>query len=897
MNELSQIVGAENSSVRLIDRLAFARDASLYRLVPEIVIRPATSAHVRDVMAWCVANKRHLTFRTAGTSLSGQAVTDGVMVDLTRHWKACKVLEEGARVRVQPGVTGGRVNAMLRPHARKLGPDPASLTACMIGGVVANNASGMCCGTSMNSYHTIESMVYMLTDGTRVDTASDACDSALAEANRRVYEGIALLRDEIRSDDELCERIRRKYRIKNTIGYSLNAFLDEVEPARILGRLMIGSEGTLGFIEEVMFRTVPDARYKLTALIIFSSIDAACEQIEELRNAGAAAVELMDDASLLSFATLNTTPEEYCIDVPGAAALLVEFHATSIEESAEQQCWADAWVLGLDVLRPVVWTHDASIQATLWHLRKGLMPTLGAMRPSGTTMINEDVAVPVHRLPQLVRDVRKACIAHGYHDAIIFGHAKDGNIHFVVNQKFVTTEDVQRYKLFMDEIARIVVTVHDGSLKAEHGTGRNMAPFVEMEWGEIATGVMRRLKQLVDPHGILNPGVILSDNPTIHLENIKRVPEVNAIVDKCIECGFCEHVCPSRNITLTPRQRIGILRELHGGLSARDRKEVLADYQYDSIDTCAADGMCEAVCPVSINTGTLVKQWRTNHTSFAARAVARISSASYGTTNAVMRIAAPLLLTLTKKSNALHWKSAQPLQGNGDVEAPMFLYSPGCGSRWLGKPPGEHSVVDAVLTLAERAGIRMTVANNANAHCCGQIYDSRGLVEAAQEVCIKSLNSDRGNALIPWVVDSSTCAHTYKQHAKDGRSIIDLVTFLTDTVLPNVPISKRFEHVVLHPGCGAQHLGVDASVRDLASLCAKKVTVPTSAGCCGMAGDRGLRYPELIASAILDEASEIAQLTNVDGWFSMNTTCELALSEQTGQSFRSIAVMVEHATR
>lgn len=908
MNELAQIVGAENTSTRLIDRLAYARDASLYRLVPEIVVRPSTPNHIRAVMAWCASNNKHLTFRTAGTSLSGQAVTDGVLVDLTRHWSGCMVLDEGARVRVQPGVTGGRVNAMLRRYARKLGPDPASLSACMIGGIVANNASGMCCGTALNSYHTIDAMVYMLADGTRVDTSSPMCDSDLAASNGVIYAGIAQLRDTIRADSELCARIRYKYLIKNTIGYSLNAFLDEVEPARILSRLMVGSEGTLGFIEEVTFRTVPDARYKLTALMVFESIESACSHIEQLRNAGAAAVELMDDASLMSFAQLKTTPEAYRIDVPHAAALLVEFHATTAEEAELQGTWAAEWTAGVQTYIPVVWTRDAREQALLWHLRKGLMPTLGAMRPPGTTMINEDVAVPVHRLPQLVHDVRAACITHGYHDAIIFGHAKDGNIHFVLNQHFRTSEDLQRYRSFMDAIAHIVVTVHDGSLKAEHGTGRNMAPFVELEWGTLATTMMRRLKVLLDPHNILNPGVVLSNNPTIHLENIKSVPEVNAIVDKCIECGFCEHVCPSRNVTLTPRQRIGILRELSGGLSATDRKAVLRDYEYDSVDTCATDGMCELVCPVAINTGTLVKHLRTSSVSPIALAVARASSVSYRTSNAFMRLAAPLLLTLTKSSRALRW-SVSALQKQvrtksshtesptfSHADAPAFLYVPACGARWLGKPPNETSLVDDVLTLANRAGLHVKIAERANERCCGQIYESRGLLQAAQDVCSRSL-SDTEQEGATWIVDSSTCAHAYRSYEPRERAIVDLTTFLEEHVMPRLSVTRLFKHIVLHPGCGAYHLGVESAMYRLAAACAATVTVPTSAGCCGMAGDRGLRYPELPKSALRDETAEIAALHDVDGWFSVNTTCELALSEYTRRPFRSIARMVEEATR
>lgn len=958
MTQLEQIVGSENVSTRLIDRLAYSHDASLYRLVPSVVIRPKTSDNVRDIMVWCSENGKHLTFRTAGTSLSGQAVSDDVLVDLARYWKSYKVLDEGARVAVQPGVTGGRANAVLRPYGRKLGPDPASMTACMIGGIVANNASGMCCGTALNSYHTIDSMVLMLVDGTRIDTATDTCDSDLATCNPRVYAEIAAIRDAIRGDSQLCERIRFKYRIKNTIGYSLNAFLDEYQPARILARLMVGSEGTLGFIEEVTFRTVPDAPHKLTALLLFGSIEEACSHIEELRNAGAAAVELMDDASLASFAMLKTTPDAYRMNERGVAALLVEFQANSIEESITQRTWATAWSGSVQTLRPVVWAQDATEQAALWRLRKGLMPTLGAMRPSGTTMINEDVAVPIHRLPQLVLDVRQSCIRHGYHDAIIFGHAKDGNIHFVVNQAFHSQADIERYHTFMNDIASIVVTKHDGSLKAEHGTGRNMAPYLELEWGSTAVQLMRRLKQVLDPNGVLNPDVILSDNPHIHTENIKAVPDVNAIVDKCIECGFCEHVCPSRNVTLTPRQRIVVLRELEGntssswrdggsnntkrsaGLTASERSQVRRDYQYESIDTCAADGMCELVCPVSINTGSFVKQVRSEQSSAATRLIAKVAASNYRLTNAFMRLAAPLLTRLKVSGKGQHSGRTQrpphpddstsvPSAARNSLSTPTrsvpvvqsqqsFVLLSGCGTRWLDGDKGQ------LYELAKRAGLDVHVADHEAAMCCGQIFESRGLTEASQIIAqssqIIAQSSQRvvqssqrvvqssqrvsqfsqasvDNQHTTVVVDSTTCAHAFASHASNNLKIIDTISFLEHHVVPRLQITNRYKHVVLHPGCGAHHLGVVDAMRRVAEIFSTRVTIPLSAGCCGMAGDRGLRYPELLESALRDEANEIATLHDVDGWFGANTTCEIGLSEQTGKTWRSLTALVADATR
>jgi D-lactate dehydrogenase len=166
----------------------------------------------------------------------------------------------------------------------------------------------------------------------------------------------------------------------------------------------------------------------------------------------------------------------------------------------------------------------------------------------------------------------------------------------------------------MDDVAQLVAVEFGGSLKAEHGTGRNMAPFVELEWGSDAYQLMWQLKRLLDPNGILNPDVVLSEDPQIHLKHLKPLPAADEIVDKCIECGFCEPVCPSKGLTLSPRQRIVIWRDIQAKKRAGvDTTELEAAYQYQGIDTCAATGLCAQRCPVGINTGELVKKLRGRH--------------------------------------------------------------------------------------------------------------------------------------------------------------------------------------------------------------------------------------------------------------------------------------------
>ena len=207
-------------------------------------------------------------------------------------------------------------------------------------------------------------------------------------------------------------------------------------------------------------------------------------------------------------------------------------------------------------LEPPRFSTDAGECERLWNIRKGVFPAVGGMRKPGTTVLIEDVAFPIERLAEATLDLEALMHEHGYPEGVIYGHALDGNLHFIFTQDFSDPAEIARYGGLMVAVVDLVVNKYDGSLKAEHGTGRNMAPFVEMEWGRAATAIMRELKALLDPEGLLNPGVVPNDDPTVHLKNLKPMPAADDIVDACIECGFCEPQCPSAALTFSPRQRI-----------------------------------------------------------------------------------------------------------------------------------------------------------------------------------------------------------------------------------------------------------------------------------------------------------------------------------------------------
>ena len=929
--------------IRPIERIAFASDASFYRLIPEAVVQPKTVDEIKHLFTFSHEHEIPLCFRAGGTSLSGQAITDGILVDVGRYWRLVRVEENGKTIRVQPGLIGQHANDALRLYGRKIGPDPASISSCRLGGILANNSSGMCCGVAQNAYHTIRSLRFVLPSGTEIDTANADADATLQSLEPELYTTLLDLKAEIESNPALAARIRQKYKTKNTTGYSLNAFLDFERPIEIFSHLIIGSEGTLAFIAEAVLNTVPDFPLKSTALLLFPDLYAACSSIGTLAEAGAAALELMDRPSLRSVENqpgvsplLKTLPD-------AAAGVLVEFQAANAAQQQAYEAIAAETVTRLPLLHPAEFTSNPVEQAKLWKIRKGMIPSVGAVRASGTTAIIEDVTLPVDRLADAAVDLSKLFAKHGYDNAILFGHAKDGNLHFVLTQGFNSAREIERYRLFMDDVVALVVGKYDGALKAEHGTGRNMAPFVETEWGPDAYRVMRRLKAVTDPHNLLNPGVIVNSDPLAHICHLKDLPVVESEVDKCIECGFCEHNCPSRDITLTPRQRIVVRREMQRLKDTNRPQEQYdaldKDFPYMALDTCATDGLCAVDCPVSIDTGKLTKRFRAlRHSATANRAAgfmarhfalaetgARLALSAGHAIESILgpRTMPAITRSMDRISRRLmdepfwQWvqpmpkprKGALPTQQNTQAEA---VYFPACISRIFGTLPGETaeaSSMQALMKIAARAGVRLNVPSDAGGHCCGVPFSSKGFDsahDAAVNRTIESFYRWSDSGRLPIVLDTSPCTYGLRscrthltpenQQRFDKLRILDSVEFVHSTVLPRLPILRKCESVALHPVCSATKMGIAPKLVAIAQACSESVDVPHGAGCCAFAGDRGFLHPELTASATEIESTELNTREH-DGYYSSSRTCEIGMSRATGHTYSSYLHMLDEASR
>ncbi|RNE64223.1 FAD-binding and (Fe-S)-binding domain-containing protein [Cryobacterium tepidiphilum] len=920
-----------------------AHDASHYLLVPQSVAAPRGVDEIAQLFQASRDGGLPLTFRSGGTSLSGQGVTNGMLVDTRRSFRGIRVLDDGARVQVQPGATVRQVNARLARHARKLGPDPASEIACTIGGVVANNSSGMACGTEQNTYRTIESMVVVLASGTVVDTGSDDADDRLLEREPELYAGLEALRDRVRGNPDSVDVIRRQFSMKNTMGYGVNAFLDFERPVDLLAHLVIGSEGTLGFVADTVFRTVPVLPFAATGLAIFPDLSSAAAALPSLVAAGFATIELMDAASLkVAHAQAGVPPELAALQVSTHAALLVEYQAGSAADLRQKQAEGEAVFGTLNLVAPVVMTTEPVRRADLWRIRKGLYTAVAEARPSGTTALLEDIVVPVPALLGTCETLIELFEKHGYEESVIFGHAKDGNIHFMLNERFEQAGDptasgeggLDRYQRFTEDMVALVLS-HGGSLKAEHGTGRIMAPFVRRQYGDELYAVMREIKRLFDPAGILNPGTVLSDDPTSYLRDIKAVPTVEAEVDRCVECGYCEPACPSKDVTTTPRQRIVIRREMRTAEAAGDTallEELREDYDYGGTDTCAVDGMCQVACPVNINTGDLTRRLRTENAGMLAQAGWTLAGRHWdavtraGGTALSLADAMPerLVTTATGFARAVIGTDDVPLYDGGlpkggtkrraqttgvENAAPEAVYFPACIGTMFGPAAGGSGVTNAFLELCERAGTTVVVPEGIGSMCCGTPWKSKGYANGYREMTervLPALWQASNEGALPIVCDAASCTegldtmHRLAEAATTGEysalRFVDAVEFVHERMLADLTVTAPVASIALHHTCSSTQLGTNASMTSIAETIAEEVYVPVDWGCCAFAGDRGLLHPELTASATAREAAEIGE-REFTAYASTNRTCELGMTRATGKEYQHILELLACATR
>jgi len=911
-------------------RLAYGVDASFYRLIPQLVLILDNESEVVRVIKAAAQAKLPVTFRAAGTSLSGQAQSDSILIMLTNNWRDHEILDLGLKIKLGPGVIGADANQYLLPYGRKIGPDPASINTCKVAGIAANNASGMCCGVAQNSYHTLDNIRLVLHDGSVLDTADEASISAFKKSHVPLLDRLNTLAVQTRCNEKLSKLIKHKYRLKNTTGYAINALVDFEDPIDILAHLMIGSEGTLGFISSITYNTVIEHKYRASSIVFFPDMQTTCSAVSALADANVSAVELMDRRSLASVSEMKGLPEFIKTLDKDVGALLIETRAANQQLLTEQITDLESLLSDFEQTNVIKFTDVASEYSQLWAIRKGTFPAVGAVRETGTTVIIEDVAFPVEQLADAVDKLQGLFEKYHYDEAIIFGHALDGNLHFVFTQDFSTQAEVDRYQSFMDDVCQLVAVDYQGSLKAEHGTGRNMAPFIELEWGEKGFALMQQIKALFDPSNLLNPGVIINDDPLAHIKNLKNLPAANDIVDKCIECGFCEPVCPSKGLSLTPRQRITTYREISRLTASGDNPQLLSelekDFDYLGIDTCAATGLCADRCPVGINTGDLIRDLRNVRNTkyqgvskklannFATiEKMTRVSLAIAGFSQRLIgnKVMGGLTGTVRKLSanNIPLWSKYLPNKASyqpktisdSNSAKPKVVYIPSCASRSMGQAVDateQRSLTEVTYAVLAKAGFDI-ISPDFTGECCGMPFNSKGMFDEAEQKrssLLTKLTELSENGKYPILIDTSPCKSMLLENtaATANLSIYEPVGFVADVLAEHLAFKPLNDTIMLHVTCSSRRMGLTDKMEQLAKLCSTNVVIPEHIQCCGFAGDKGFTTPELNENALATLKEQVPSGCSVG--YSNSRTCEIGLSHHAGIDYQSILYLVDKAT-
>ncbi|UJF17970.1 FAD-binding oxidoreductase [Vibrio sp. SS-MA-C1-2] len=929
-NTLKSVLPANSVEDSYSRRYAWSTDASYFRIVPEVVVTANSPEDILKLLRVANRFEKGVTFRAAGTSLSGQAIGEGILARLGYDgFRKIEMNDDASMVSLGPAVIGNEANIALAPFGKKIGPDPATLKACMIGGIVSNNASGMCCGTHQNSYQTIASLKLIFADGSRLDTGNERSKLHFAQRHPQLLTQLVTLAKNVKSDPELTARIAKKFSIKNTTGYSINALIDFTDPFDILNHLIIGSEGTLAFVEEATYNTVEDAPYKATALAVFDSMELACSAVPFLKKTPVAAVELLDWPSIVGVMGKDGMPDWLDTLPEGSTVLLIETRGNALVEIKQQTKEILASIDQIPVLRPTEFSDDPDVYTPYWAMRSGIFPIVGAERPLGSSVIIEDIAFQVEHLAAAAKDLAELFEKYGYHGGCMYGHALAGNFHFIITPSFNTKADQENFDQFMQEVATIVIDKYDGSMKAEHGTGRAVAPFVEQEWGEKAYQIMQKIKNIFDPKGILNPGVILNNDPKLHVKNMKLTGIVDELVDKCIECGFCESNCPTRAFTMTPRQRITTLREINRlkqeGLHS-EAEALASESHYDVVDTCVGCQLCFTHCPVDNNTGQLVRTLKqvelenkpvqqksldlqakhynlvNTATNVGFKAIRGVHSVlGDNATDQLMKLARSVSSGVPAWTADFPTGSVVPKSSVTGENKPVVVYFPSCGTRTFGatkKDKDNRALPEVMVNLMERAGYEVRVIDNARKLCCGQIWESKGdftNADLKRDELMDQFERQTESGRYPVVIDAASCTHSALKKHRENLVVLDAVEFLHDHLLDKLMITPRNTAISMHIGCSAQHLNLESKLMEIANRCTDSIFRPKGISCCGFAGEKGFYQPEINANALRTLKAQLPKEVK-EGYYA-NRMCELGLTHHSGISYRHIAYLLDECSQ
>jgi len=925
---ISETIGKQYRFTDITRRLAWGTDAGFYRKIPQLVIHPSTEEEIASLLKVANSTNTPVTFRAAGTSLSGQAISDSVLIVTGKLWEKYTIHANGEIISLQPGIVGSRVNELLKPYDRIFSPDPASLHSAMVGGIIINNASGKSCGTHANSDKILLSARIIFADGTILDTKNQQSKEAFQTSHSNFIADITTLRDEIRSNIKLVDRIKYKYSIKNVTGLNLLPFVTFDDPFDIITHLLVGSEGTLAFLAEATVATEQEKHFKASAMLYLKDIKYACLVVQKLKETPVTGVELLDRKALKSVEGKDGMPDYLSTLDDNVTALLIETKANTETDLLNQIETIEKCIREFDTMLPASFTQDENVYSVWWAIRSGIFPSVGGMREPGTTTLIEDIAFHMENLADATSELQQLLEKYEYTDSVIYGHALEGNFHFIINQRFDSYAEVARYKSLMKDVVALVTEKYDGSLKAEHGTGRNMAPFVEKEWGTEAFNAMQRVKKLFDPNNILNPGVIFNDDPDCFIKDFKPLPLTNPHVDKCIECGFCEVNCLTAGFTLSSRQRIVIQREI-SRLKQEDKdSEILQElekgYKYLGNATCAGDGLCATSCPMEINTGHLTHDVRHaslptgsfgwNIGNFAANhfagiktglrsvlTLANVAHTVIGSKNMTYlcneanKFGLPLWTTAMPKAHKIHSNKLNIKSSKQKV-----VYFPSCINQSMGVHkdcPEQIPLSDKMMDLFQKAGYEVIFPEGMENMCCGTIWESKGMYDIAdrktEELEIALWEASQ-HGKYPVVCDQSPCLYRMREKIKKMK-LYEPVEFIETYLVDKLNFHPVKDAVAIHTTCSMTKMGLKNALITLAGRCSENVFIPAEVGCCGFAGDKGFTTPEVNRYALRKLRPQL-EAKDIRKGYSNSRTCEIGLTTNSGIPYMSIVYLVDKCT-
>lgn len=918
-----------------IMRFAYGIDASCYRYIPKLVLKPINEEEVRQIILLSKKYQIPLTFRASGTSLSGQACSDSVLVVCMHKWQNIQAKSDS--IWCDCGVIGIQANNALKPFGKKIGPDPATINNASIGGIFSNNSSGMCCGVKQNSYQTIKSVRIILSDGFILDTSDPKNMQEFLDTHQDMVSKLLSLRQEILDDEFLHKEIKRKFSIKNTTGYGLNSLSDFADIKDILNHIFIGAEGTLGFVSRVEYYTVKDYAIKACALLFYENLSLAAKAIEILakNDDKVSAAEIMDYACLRAVKDLEGMPDILNKVEEGNCCILIQLESDDKTTLDSNLNFIKTQLDKVPTLFGIHFSFDKQEQDKWWKIRKGLLPISAGTKRKNSTVITEDICFEIKNFAKGIEGITKLFKRYGF-EGIIFGHALSGNVHFIITPLLNDPKEREDFASFMDDMVKLVIDLK-GSTKAEHGTGRMMAPFIELEWGQKAYEINKRIKNIFDSKNIFNPDVIICDDKQIHIKNLKPSHSIQDYLEACMECGFCEKVCPSRNLTLTPRQRIAVYREIkrlqsldHKTKQEQEELESLKkDYNYFGIATCATCSMCSTICPLKIDTGKLAIELKnttaSKNATWVAKKIAKnmdkaikVAKWSVGMANITANIISKdRFKKLTQMLNQslstpivpkyMPTKNTYPLRSKNINANKSIIYLSSCLNRIFAPPKqakDKRPIQEVFESLCKKANFNIIYPKNLSRMCCGKAFKDFSTKDSTLNpihTTLKELLSLSNNGEIPIVCDHSACSGELIDQLKmlkefEKLRVFDMSEFALKNILPNLKITPINEDIGIYAVCTCKKKGWADDIYHIAKACSNAhILYDDQTYCCGFAGNKGFTTPELNASA----------LEGLQGYFNQNktsrvyatsSTCEIGLSESTNRPWQHIIYLLDEVS-